>query len=43
MEFIREEQLKKVECYLQQAVELAQSSGITMEELLELIRLQYGD
>ena len=43
MEFIREEQLKKVEYYLQQAVELAQSSGITMEELLELIRLQYGD
>ena len=35
--------MKKVEYYLQQAVELAQSSGITMEELLELIRLQYGD
>lgn len=42
LEFIREEQFKKVEYYLQQAVELAQSSGITMEELLELVRLQYG-
>lgn len=42
LEFIREEQFKKVEYYLQQAVELAQSSGIAMEELLELVRLQYG-
>lgn len=42
LELIREEQFKKVEYYLQQAVELAQSSGIAMEELLELVRLQYG-
>ena len=41
MEFIREEQLKKMEGLLQQAVELAQGSGISQEELLELLRLQY--
>ena len=34
MEFIREEQLKKMEGLLQQAVELAQGSGISQEELL---------
>ena len=43
MEFIREEQLKKAEAHLQQAVELAHSSGITLEELLEIVRLQYGE
>lgn len=42
MEFIREEQLKKVESYLQQAVELACESGVSLEELLDLLRLQYG-
>ncbi|HIT52454.1 MAG TPA: GntR family transcriptional regulator [Candidatus Fimivicinus intestinavium] len=42
MEFIREEQLKKVESYLQQAVELARESGVSLEELLDLLRLQYG-
>jgi len=41
MEFIREEQLKKMEGLLQQAVELAQGSGISQEELMELLRLQY--
>ena len=41
MEFIRE--LKKAEAHLQQAVELAHSSGITLEELLEIVRLQYGE
>ena len=41
MEFIREEQLKKMEGLLQQAVVLAQGSGISQEELLELLRLQY--
>ena len=39
----REEQLKKAEAHLQQAVELAHSSGITLEELLEIVRLQYGE
>ncbi len=41
MEFIREEQLKKVELHLQQAVELARTSGVSLEELTELLRLQY--
>lgn len=41
MEFIREEQLKKMEGLLQQVVELAQGSGISQEELMELLRLQY--
>lgn len=42
MEFIREEQLKKAESFLQDAVETAKSGGISLCELTEMLRLLYG-
>lgn len=41
MEFIREEQLRKTEGFLQKAVNTAKSSGITHLELIELLSLLY--
>lgn len=41
MEFIREEQLRKTEGFLQKAVNTARSSGITHLELIELLSLLY--
>lgn len=40
-ELIREEQLKQVEQHIARAVDIARSSGITQEEVLEMVRLQY--
>jgi GntR family transcriptional regulator len=41
---IKEEQLRQVENYLNQAVEIARVSNIDQEELIELIRILYqGD
>jgi len=39
--FIREEQLRKAEEYLQNAVDVAKSGGITYEELTEILALLY--
>lgn len=41
MAFIREEQLRLAEEYLQKAVEIAKSSDITCEELKEIIAVLY--
>lgn len=43
MEFIREEQLKKAEGFLQDAVDVAKQSGITLGELTEMLSILYGD
>ena len=42
LEFIREEQLRKAESLLQEAVDLAKSSGISLGELTETLVLLYG-
>lgn len=41
MEFIREEQLRKVEDSLQNAVSVAKTGGISLAELEEMLRLLY--
>lgn len=41
MAFIREEQLRLAEEYLQKAVDIAKSSDITYEELMEIIAVLY--
>lgn len=43
LSLIREEQLKQVEMFLQQAVEAAQSGGIEKEEVFQILTLLYGD
>ncbi len=41
MEFLREEQLRKAEGFLQSAVDIARLGGISLNELDELLRLLY--
>ena len=41
VEFIREEQLRKVEGHLNQAVELSRTCGITLEELCQTLTVLY--
>ena len=41
LEFLQEEQLRRAEGHLQQAVDIAQSSGIGLQELQELLSLLY--
>jgi len=41
VEFIREEQLRKTEEFLQNAVNVAKQGGITLAELEELLQLLY--
>lgn len=43
LEFMREEKLRMAEGYLQQAVGVAKSSGITCEELSEILLLLYKE
>lgn len=43
VEFIREEQLRMAEQHLQQAVDVAKSSGIELAELTELLTLLYQE
>ena len=40
--FLREEQLRQVEAHLTKAVELAQRSKISCEELVEILQLLYS-
>ena len=42
LEFIREEKIKKCEEYLQKAAETGRSAGVSLEELIEILRLIYG-
>ncbi len=39
LELLREEHLKQVESHLQEAVRLAETCGLSQEELLEMLRL----
>ena len=41
LEFVKEEHLRMIEETLQQAVHLAQSAGISYEDLLDILRLLY--
>lgn len=41
LEFIREEELKKIEEYIQKAVESAKISEISLEELIETLTIVY--
>lgn len=43
MEFVREEQLRIVEEYLNKAVDGAKAGGISLEELQEIIRVIYEE
>ncbi len=43
MELIREEQLRIAEAHLQEAVNVAKSSGITIAELQEILALLYRE
>lgn len=42
MELMREEQLRRAEACMQKAVEIAQSSGISYEELQSMLQLLYS-
>lgn len=41
LEFVREEELKKIEEYIQKAVEAAKISEISLEELIETLTIVY--
>ena len=43
IEFVKEEQLRKAERYLQEAVDIAKSSGITYIELLDILSILYEE
>ncbi len=43
MELLREEQLRRAEEYLQNAVNVARTSGITQYELIEILKLIYTE
>ena len=42
-ELLREEHLRIVESYLQQAVDTARASGVSLTELRDMLGLLYGD
>lgn len=42
MEFVREEQLRRVEEHIRLAVDAARSSGITLEEVSEMLTLYFA-
>lgn len=43
IEFLKEEQLKKVEEYLQKAVGVAKQSGISYEQMTQILTILFGD
>lgn len=42
-EFLREEQLRQVEGFLQQAAEAARRCGLTLDELQEMLEILYNE
>ena len=42
-DIVREEQLKAIEEYLEQAVEKAKVSGISYDEIIEMLRMIYEE
>lgn len=43
MEFIKEEQLKVAEEYLEKAAGAAKNAGIPVEQLIQILKILYGD
>ncbi len=43
LELIKEEQLKQIEQYIKCAVEQAQLNAISLEELIEIVKILYGE
>lgn len=43
LEFIREEHLRMAEEYLQKSVDIAKSSGLTLDELMDILETLYGE
>lgn len=43
LEFIHEEQLRRAEEYLLKSVDIAKSSGITLEELIDILNTLYEE
>lgn len=43
LEFIREEQLRRAEEYLLKSVDIAKSSDITLEELMDILKTLYEE
>ena len=43
MELLREEQLRRAEEYLQSAVNVARAGSITLDELIEILKLIYSE
>jgi len=43
LELIKEEQLKQIEQYIKCAVEQAQMNGISLKELIEIVKILYGE
>ena len=43
LELIREEQYKEIEKNLQKAVEQSKMNGISLQELMEIVKIIYGD
>ena len=43
IERIKEEQLKEIEKSIQYVVEQAQLNGISLQELLDIVKILYGD
>lgn len=41
LDFLREQQLKQIEEHLQEAVDMANSSGLTLQELTDLLKIIY--
>gem|GEM_PF-6424375 len=42
-EFIREEQLRKIEEHLQRVIELSAGCGLTQEDLIQMLSLLYEE
>ena len=43
LDLIREEQLKEIEKNIQKAVEQSKINGISLQELIEIVKILYGD
>ena len=43
LELIREEHLRMAEGHLQKAVDTARSSGVTLDELVQMLNVLYGE
>ncbi|NLN15585.1 MAG: GntR family transcriptional regulator [Tissierellia bacterium] len=43
LEFIREEQLRRVEDHLQKSVDIAKSSDISLDELMDILKTLYEE